>query len=149
VGVVEPVEVAHLVGAVVGAITRADAAVVDLPVEPVGRVIGGVHGTDRLAGRVAALLAQHRRHHRADRPPPPLFATRVIALDPHPAHLPAAGTSRSAKGCWPGRSPRALASGKTSMTPLPCSRASPSSVARRRWSAVLTTVTPTANARPP
>src|SRR6266511_313334 len=59
--VVVPVEVADLVRAVVGAIARADAAVIDLPVEAVGGVIGGVHGTDRLARRVAALLAHHRR----------------------------------------------------------------------------------------
>src|SRR5256885_13720793 len=59
--VVVPVEVADLVRAVVGAVARADATVVDLAVEAVGRVVGGVDRTDRLARRVAALLAQHRR----------------------------------------------------------------------------------------
>src|SRR5204862_2822708 len=83
--VIEPVEVADLVGAVVGAVARADAAVVDLPVEPVGRVIRREYGADRLARRVAALLAQHRRgdgvQWRA------VLAAGEIALDAHPAHL--------------------------------------------------------------
>src|SRR5690606_22395237 len=55
-----PVEVADLVRAVVGAVTRPDAAVVDLAVEPVRRVVRRVDGAHRLARRVAALLAQHR-----------------------------------------------------------------------------------------
>ena len=56
----EPVEVAHRVGAVVGAVERADAAVVDLDVESFRVVIGRVDRAHRLAGRVVALLAQHR-----------------------------------------------------------------------------------------
>src|SRR2546429_2353896 len=71
--------------AVVGAVARPDAAVVNLPVQPVGRVVGGVHRTHRLAGRVAALLAQHRRNHGADGMTS--LTARVVALDPEPAHL--------------------------------------------------------------
>src|SRR5690606_39658615 len=56
----EPVVVADLVRTVVGAVARPDAAVVDLTVQPVGRVVRGVDGADRLARRVAAVLAQHR-----------------------------------------------------------------------------------------
>ncbi len=54
------IEEAHVVGAGIGAKARADAAVVDLRVQPFGRVIAGVGGADRLAGRLVALLAQHR-----------------------------------------------------------------------------------------
>src|SRR5207247_8555889 len=84
-GVVVPVEVADLVRAVVGAVARPDAPVVDLPVQPVVRVVGGIHRTHRLAGRVAALLAQHRRNHGADGMTS--LTTRSTALDPEPAHL--------------------------------------------------------------
>ena len=56
----EPVEVANLVRAVVRAVARADAAVVDLHVQAVRRVVRRVHRADRLARRVAALLAHHR-----------------------------------------------------------------------------------------
>src|SRR3989454_2081501 len=83
--VVEPVEVADFVRTVVGAVARADAAVVDLPVEPVRRVVGGVHRADRLARRVAALLAQHRCDDGADRHA--ALSAREVALDPHPTHL--------------------------------------------------------------
>src|SRR5207302_6875337 len=88
-GIVVPVEVAHLVGTVVGAVARADAAVVDLAVQAIGRVVRGVHRAHRLTGRVAALLAQHRRYHGADGAPP--LTAGVVALDPEPAHLPASG----------------------------------------------------------
>src|SRR5439155_4951951 len=88
-GVIVPVEVAHLVGTVVGAVARADAAVIDLAVQAVGRVVRGVHRAHRLAGRVAALLAQHRGHHGADGATP--HTAGVVALDPEPAHLPASG----------------------------------------------------------
>ena len=60
-GVVEPVEAADLVGAVVGAVPRADAAVVDHPVQAFLVVVGREHGTHGLAGRRAAVLAHHRR----------------------------------------------------------------------------------------
>src|SRR3954471_1600274 len=59
-GEVEPVEPPDLVRAVVRAEPRADAAVVDHLVEPVGAVLGRVDRTDVLAGRVRAVLAQHR-----------------------------------------------------------------------------------------
>src|SRR5450755_323967 len=57
--VAEPVEIANLVRTVIRAVAGADAAIVDLHVEPVRRVIRRVHGTHRLARRVAALLAEH------------------------------------------------------------------------------------------
>ena len=63
--VVEPVEAAHLVRAVVGAVARADAAVVDLLVEALGAVHRGQHRADGLAGRVLAVLAHHRLVHAA------------------------------------------------------------------------------------
>src|SRR5271163_1012715 len=53
----QEVEAAHFVGAVVGAIPRADAAVVDHVVEAFGAVYGGTDGANLLAGRVFALLA--------------------------------------------------------------------------------------------
>src|SRR3954463_5779016 len=56
----EPVEVADLVWAVVRAVARADAAVVDLDVQAVRRVIRRVHRADRLTRRVAAMLTEHR-----------------------------------------------------------------------------------------
>src|SRR5262245_20359895 len=59
--VVEPVEAPDLVGAVVRAVARADAAVVDHAVQAGRRVVRREHGADRLAGRRAALLAEHRR----------------------------------------------------------------------------------------
>src|SRR5882762_8394533 len=83
--VVVPVEVADLVRTVVGAVARADAAVIDLAVQPVRRVIGGEHRTDRLARRVAALLAEHRGVDRALRLA--VLVGEPIALEPHPRHL--------------------------------------------------------------
>src|SRR5207247_4616187 len=84
-GEVVPVEVAHLVRAVIGAVAGADAAVVDLAVQPIGRVVGGEHRADRLAWRELTLLAQHRRHDAAHRGA--TLPAAPIALDPHPAHL--------------------------------------------------------------
>src|SRR5262249_9356446 len=60
------VEAQDVVGAVVGTVARPDAAVVDLRVQPVGRVVGGVDRADRLAGRVAAVLAHYRYEARLD-----------------------------------------------------------------------------------
>src|SRR6184192_3958515 len=57
--VLVPVEVAHLVGAVVGAVLGTDAPVVDLAIQPVGRMVGGIDRADRLARRVGAMLTQH------------------------------------------------------------------------------------------
>src|SRR5438874_5282847 len=81
--VLEPVEPAYLVWTVVLAVPRADAAVVDLLVEDVGAVHGREHRTDRLAWRVAAVLAHHRLHERPRR----VFAAGVVAIDPDPVHL--------------------------------------------------------------
>ena len=58
-GELQEVEAAHLVGAVVGAVAGAHAAVVGHLVEAVGAVVGGVHRADVLAGRVVAVLAEH------------------------------------------------------------------------------------------
>ncbi len=55
----KPVESPHLVRAVVLAITRADAAVVDLHVQALAAVHCGQHRTNALARRVVTLLAQH------------------------------------------------------------------------------------------
>src|SRR5690606_38014852 len=84
--VAEPVEVADLVGAVVGAVARAHAAVVDLDVEPVRRVVGGVHRADRLARCVAAVLAEHRHEARLEIGAAVLPALEV-ALEAEPGHL--------------------------------------------------------------
>src|SRR5512143_3037561 len=87
----EPIEVANLVRAVVRAVARADAAVVDLDVQPVGRVVRGVHRTDRLARRVAAVLTEHRYEARLE-----ILAELSVqvafevALQTDPAHLAAA-----------------------------------------------------------
>ena len=56
----EPVEIAHRVGTVVGAVKGADATVVDLDVEAFLVVIRGVDRTNRLTRRLVAVLAQHR-----------------------------------------------------------------------------------------
>src|SRR2546423_10020881 len=58
--VAEPVEVANLVWTVVRAVAGPDAAIVDLHIEPVRRVIRRVHRTHRLARCIAAVLAEHR-----------------------------------------------------------------------------------------
>ena len=59
--VVEPVEPAHVVRAVVAAVARPHAAVVDLGVQPLAGVIGRVDRTDRLARRDLTVLAEHRQ----------------------------------------------------------------------------------------
>jgi len=59
--VLEPVEAAHVVGAVVAAVACPDATVVDLSIEPLVGPIRRVHGADRLAGRNLAVLAEHRQ----------------------------------------------------------------------------------------
>src|SRR5262249_50257726 len=57
IGEEQEIETPHLVRAVVGAIPRADAAVVHHVVEPLGRVNRGAYRTNRLAGSVLALHA--------------------------------------------------------------------------------------------
>ena len=84
VGVVEPVEAADLVRAVVGTVARADAAVVDLLVQPLVAVDRGQHRADRLAGGVAAVLAEHRLMGHLHVAAP---AAGVVAIDAEPVHL--------------------------------------------------------------
>src|SRR6476661_9290010 len=86
--VLVPVEIADLVGAVVGAVAGAHAAVVDLAVQAVGGVIGRVDRADRLARRVAAVLAEHRDEPRRRRRAGVVTALPV-PLDAHPGDLPA------------------------------------------------------------
>ena len=52
------IEETHVVGAGIGAKTRADTTVIGLPIQSFLRVIAGIGGADRLAGSVVALLAQ-------------------------------------------------------------------------------------------
>ena len=83
---VEEVEEPHVVHAGVAAVAGADAAVVDLRVQPVLVVVAGVGRAHRLARRVVALLAQHR--------PERQLRVRELALpvafDANPVHRPAA-----------------------------------------------------------
>src|SRR5438046_27518 len=58
-GVVVPVEAPHLVRAVVGAVARADAAVVDLLVNAFRTGSSGKHRAHRLARSIGAMLAHH------------------------------------------------------------------------------------------
>ena len=58
--VLVPVEVPHLIGTIVGAISGPYAAIVDLAIEPVGSVVGRIHRAHRLTGGIATVLAQHR-----------------------------------------------------------------------------------------
>ena len=60
IGEQEEIEPPHLVGAVVGAVARAHAAVVDHVVQAFGAVHGGLHRADQFARRVLALHARHR-----------------------------------------------------------------------------------------
>ena len=57
---IEPVEAADLVRAVVGTVSRAHAAVVNLLVQSFLAVHGRQHRADVLAGRVVAVVAEHR-----------------------------------------------------------------------------------------
>src|SRR5207237_3965232 len=75
-----------LVRAVIGAVARADAAVVNLHVEPFGVVHRCLHRAHDLTRRVLALHAGHRLKERA-------WALRtpgVIAVDAYPMHFTAA-----------------------------------------------------------
>ena len=87
VGVSEEVEATHLVGTVRLAETRADAAIVNLQVQPFAVMHRGGHRADRLAGRVLAMHAGHRLK-------PELRAclrAMVVDIDPQPMHVAAAG----------------------------------------------------------
>ena len=81
---VVPVEPPHLVWAVVGTVTRADAAVVYLHVEPFFAVGRGVNRAHRFAGRGVAVLAEHG-----------LVISfwiveiaLIVAIDAYPVHFP-------------------------------------------------------------
>src|SRR5690606_31734552 len=87
VGVGVPVEHPDLVRAVVRAVPGADAAVVDLPVHAVGRVVRGEDRADRLAGRVATVLAHHREVTDVDRTGVTRVDRLVVALDPDPGEI--------------------------------------------------------------
>src|SRR4029078_4511314 len=80
---VEPVEPAPLVGAVVRAEPRADAAVVGHLVEAVGAVRRRLDRADVLARRERAVLTRHRLH-RDDRL---IGAAQDVAIDAQPVHL--------------------------------------------------------------
>ena len=87
-GIIEPIEISHLVGTVRGAIARADAAVVDLGIQAIRRMVGGAHRADDLAGRRLALLAHHRQELGAllGKLLGELRALAPVALDPKPVH---------------------------------------------------------------
>src|SRR4029434_1587143 len=87
IGILEKVEPAHFVRAIVGAIAGADAAVVNHVVQHLMAMIGRTHRADQFAGGV---LAVHTRHGlmislRIFR------ASFIIAIDAQPMHLPRAG----------------------------------------------------------
>src|SRR5690606_26654143 len=84
--VLEVVEAAELVGTVVRAEPRPDAAVVDHLVQAVGAVNGGVHRTHVLAGRHLAVLAEHRLMHDARA----LVLAEEVGVDAQPVHFPSA-----------------------------------------------------------
>ena len=83
-----PVETPHLIRAVVGAIARTDATIIYLGIQALRVVIGGIHRTDRLAGCIAAVLAQHGRKADFGRVRSWLRLLE-IALNPQPGHFPA------------------------------------------------------------
>src|SRR6266702_2640862 len=77
------VEDPHRVGAVVAAIARTDATVIDLAVQAVRVVVAGVDRADRLAGGVVAVLA----HNRQEAYPDVGILTHPEALDTQPVHV--------------------------------------------------------------
>src|SRR6476661_5458879 len=80
--VVVPIEAAHLVRAIIRTVARANAAVVNLLVEPLRTGAGGQHRTDCLAWRVLAMLA----HHRLVNALGIVFCPAVIAVNADPVH---------------------------------------------------------------
>ena len=79
----EVIEAADLVGAVIGAEPRADAAVVHHHVQPLGIVHRRPHRADDLARRLLALHAQHRLEVARGR----IGLAFIIAIDAQPLHL--------------------------------------------------------------
>src|SRR5262249_795794 len=87
IGVLEKIETPYLVRAVVGTIARADAAVVDHVVEPVGTVNCCPYRANQLARCVLTLHARHRLKEgfRVGQ------ITSVVAIDSKPVHFPSMG----------------------------------------------------------
>src|ERR1700682_1974537 len=86
-GIAEKIEPPHLVWAVVGAVARAHAAVVDHLVEALVAVDGGVDGADVLAG---SALAVHAHKRLEDHAGVGGIVADEIAVDAQPVHLAAA-----------------------------------------------------------
>jgi hypothetical protein len=82
-GVLQVVEAAHLVGAVVGAVAGADAAVVDHHVQALAVVDRRGDRADRLARRLLAVLAGHRHVEEVGVVEP----AAVVGVDADPVHL--------------------------------------------------------------
>src|SRR5256712_4543810 len=88
----EPIEATHVVRAVVAAVARPHAAVVDLRVQPLVRPVGREDGTDRLAPRDFTVLAEQRQgkgSRGAPGPPPPRARSGSGAPPPPPRPPPA------------------------------------------------------------
>src|ERR1700722_3380382 len=83
IGIEQEVEPPHLIGAVVGAIARAHAAVVDHGVEAFGRVHRCADWADLLTGRVFAVLAHHGLEEAARRGQVAL----EVSVDAQPLHV--------------------------------------------------------------
>ncbi len=81
--IAEEVEPPHLVGAVVRAVARADAAVVDHLVEPVGAVCRCVDGAHRFTWSAVTVLA----HHRLVTDDGIVRVAVLVAVDTNPVHL--------------------------------------------------------------
>src|SRR5690242_6288896 len=86
--IAEPVEVADLIRAIVRAVARADATVVHLHVQSVGRVVGRIHRAHRLARRVTTMLTEHRNKSRLELiAEASVIGALEVALDTKPRHL--------------------------------------------------------------
>src|SRR5690606_21604791 len=81
--VLQVVETPDLVGAVVRAVARADAAVVDHHVQALGVVDRRAHRAHRLAGRLLALLARHGLGEERG----VVDGAAVVVVDAQPVHL--------------------------------------------------------------
>ena len=82
-GILKPIEPAHLVRTIVGAVTRSHTAIVNLLVKAFIVVHRRQDGADHLAGRVAAVLAQHWLEQDVHSP----LSFRVIAIQTQPVHV--------------------------------------------------------------
>ena len=130
--VIEEIEPAHLVGAVVRAVARPDAPVVGHHVQPLLVVRRGVDRADVLARRRLAMLADHRlqRHLRLLRPTP--RNTGQSAASASPGSGPPGPCPRSGCCSRSGRPPRRPSSPRTRSDRSPCpTGAAPASSPRR------------------